>query len=565
MWPFGYHSRYPYTDFHELNADWILEKIRGLEGAMSSFVQNWSNPITVSSYQDFADPKLIYLYVGDEIGYVKNHWYYYDQDTSTWTDGGLYGSAVVDTAFSHTSGNAVKNKTITDFLNPDAQKAYSTLFSVNDAVLYAPTVYTPEMFGAAGDGVTDDSAAIKDCIDTAVSDGATVAMYGNYKVSNPITCDADSNKCNILVYGYIIADAQITLEGIINSNVLIKLKDGGLGNTQNACVNIYAGGYNNITLFANDVNGLAYQIGGSSAAGTMSNFNNVEVYGFTNMQTLRHGDGNNKQWAFGTYTNIYDYKPTEPVQFKKSNDITILHIENLFDDSTHTKNSIEFDDCDLINIESLALGGTAQYLGYMKDSRIHINYLFVNSEDPAGSRVTEGLYITGKSVVHIDFTTAGNCPHAVIVDSLSNEAGANWRPQVYMQNGYVYNPTTDQILDASNANSTRIGCFDQQIAPNKVHANIDSWTGGYIRIGKMVFISMKVVLSAEISESSFQILFDQLPPHATNFATDINLSSSAQMFSAAKLGESSGSLYLPAGQTMTAGTNYITGSYIAMT
>ena len=27
MWPFGYGNKYPYTNFHELNADWILSQL----------------------------------------------------------------------------------------------------------------------------------------------------------------------------------------------------------------------------------------------------------------------------------------------------------------------------------------------------------------------------------------------------------------------------------------------------------------------------------------------------------------------------------------------------------
>lgn len=112
MWPFGFWDKYPDTNFHELNADWILAKIRGLEGAVSSFIKNWSSPKTVSSYQDFTDPKLIYLYTGDEVGYNKNHWYYYED--GEWKDGGLFGSAVIDDSLSDTSVNAVQNKVITE-------------------------------------------------------------------------------------------------------------------------------------------------------------------------------------------------------------------------------------------------------------------------------------------------------------------------------------------------------------------------------------------------------------------------------------------------------------------
>lgn len=54
MWPFGYRNNYPYTDFHELNADWILGKIRGLEEAMKKFVVDTKDTIieTVNKWLD---------------------------------------------------------------------------------------------------------------------------------------------------------------------------------------------------------------------------------------------------------------------------------------------------------------------------------------------------------------------------------------------------------------------------------------------------------------------------------------------------------------------------------
>lgn len=173
MWPFGPRNNYPYTDFHELNTDWILAKIRGLEGAVSSFIKNWSSPKAVSSYQDFTDPKLIYLYTGSEIGYNTNHWYYYEN--GTWNDGGLYGSAEVDEDFSDTSINAVQNKTITKELLP--LKVFNT----------------PKMFGASADGTTDDTdafyAMIQDCesnnIPSFIPDGTykiTDHLFGNIEI-----------------------------------------------------------------------------------------------------------------------------------------------------------------------------------------------------------------------------------------------------------------------------------------------------------------------------------------------------------------------------------------------
>lgn len=54
MWPFGFGNKYPYTNFHELNADWILDKIRGLEHAMKQFITETTETIvdTVNQWLD---------------------------------------------------------------------------------------------------------------------------------------------------------------------------------------------------------------------------------------------------------------------------------------------------------------------------------------------------------------------------------------------------------------------------------------------------------------------------------------------------------------------------------
>ena len=45
MWPFGFGNKYPYTNFHELNADWILDKMRSLEDAMKHFMVDTKDTI----------------------------------------------------------------------------------------------------------------------------------------------------------------------------------------------------------------------------------------------------------------------------------------------------------------------------------------------------------------------------------------------------------------------------------------------------------------------------------------------------------------------------------------
>lgn len=47
-------------------------------------------PVVVTAAEDMTDETVIYLYMGDEEGYNADHWYYYDTENETWTDGGAY-------------------------------------------------------------------------------------------------------------------------------------------------------------------------------------------------------------------------------------------------------------------------------------------------------------------------------------------------------------------------------------------------------------------------------------------------------------------------------------------
>ena len=110
MWPFGFGNKYPYTDFHELNADWILGKIRGLEDAMKKFVVDTTDMI-IESVNKWLDE--------------------HPEATTTVQDGAITESKLQE----------------------------SLLLELKNGYV------TPEMFGAVGDGITDDTQAVQDAFD----------------------------------------------------------------------------------------------------------------------------------------------------------------------------------------------------------------------------------------------------------------------------------------------------------------------------------------------------------------------------------------------------------------
>ncbi|MBQ1285876.1 MAG: hypothetical protein IIY19_05480, partial [Lachnospiraceae bacterium] len=155
MWPFGFNSRYPYTDFHELNADWILAKMHQLENKVLSFSKD-----------------------------IKG--------------------AVYDWMNDHPEASTTVQ---------DHSLTYEKL--VNGTLGFV----TPEMFGAAGDGITDDSTAVSDAIDFAHDNKIPLVLisdsYDAHNVTSTYLCDIEGNG-NTVNFGAhaFLYDQDITLDNV---------------------------------------------------------------------------------------------------------------------------------------------------------------------------------------------------------------------------------------------------------------------------------------------------------------------------------------------------------------
>lgn len=147
-------NKYPYTDFHELNLDWILEEIKKLHEDMDEFEA--LNQITFDGAWDITKQYPAWTIVNDNgAGYISIR---------------PVPAGVVLTNTDYWRGVVDYTATIADLQN--------RVIVLEKARAWV----TPEMYGAIGDGVTDDTAAIQ----KAINAGNTTFKKTTYKVTSPI-------------------------------------------------------------------------------------------------------------------------------------------------------------------------------------------------------------------------------------------------------------------------------------------------------------------------------------------------------------------------------------------
>lgn len=230
------------------------EKIAALQTLVDAITSG--RPIPVDLKSKMVDTSAIYLYTGNETGEQHNYWYYHDG--TSWVPGSEYGGITVDDELSATSENPVQNKVIkanfdevngrlqeqgedilelqnggyiadqqqigakiSAWLNdhPEAtttvQDGSLTEAKFSDALkkLAIKDYLTPEMYGAVGDGITDDTEAIQDCIDDAILNRKILLGTKNYKITSTVTittslnlADVTSDVAYVMFTGRILCD-----------------------------------------------------------------------------------------------------------------------------------------------------------------------------------------------------------------------------------------------------------------------------------------------------------------------------------------------------------------------
>lgn len=152
LWPF---NKYPGTDYETFNWEWILHTVKTYTQKVDDFIEyitgTWNdfrNDIT-DTWNDFKD------WTTGEIDQMHDDFAEYVNVT----EGALNTGAIAD-------GAITKPKINNDFLE-EIENGY----------------ITPEMFGAVGDGVTDDTSAFRDMADSNI---ATVLLRNKYLITTRV-------------------------------------------------------------------------------------------------------------------------------------------------------------------------------------------------------------------------------------------------------------------------------------------------------------------------------------------------------------------------------------------
>lgn len=231
----------------------------------------YGSPLTAAEADDMVEQNRVYVYVGNETGYTNGHWYYYNG--TEWADGGVYNGTGINTDTTLTQvGMAADAKAVGDLFTRPVEEAVSdwldahpeatttvqdgslteAKFSDSLKLKAIKDYVTPEMFGAKGDGVTDDTTAIQ----RAVNSGKDVFLsQGTY-----------------LIGGTVVIQNDVVLFGCGFNSVL---KITGKITTDNAKHNI---NLHDFTVFASKSNGNAVEIIATNNALADNTLNITGVY-----------------------------------------------------------------------------------------------------------------------------------------------------------------------------------------------------------------------------------------------------------------------------------------------
>lgn len=161
----------------------------------------YGSPLVAQIADEMVEQNRVYVYTGSETGYTAGHWYYYDG--TTWVSGGVYNGTGINTDTTLTqAGMAADAKATGDEISQikedllDLEQEGYPMASIQEAVNawadeheteVVNNYVTPQMYGAVGDGISDDTTALQSTINS----GKPIFIPdGTYVVSQPLICQS---------------------------------------------------------------------------------------------------------------------------------------------------------------------------------------------------------------------------------------------------------------------------------------------------------------------------------------------------------------------------------------
>lgn len=236
----------------------------------------FSSPLTAATVAEMTDETKVYVYTGSETGYTAGNWYYYDGED--WVSGGVYNAVAVNTdktllvadkaADGKAAGDAIRSvqsgltteiaraeaeeariealftqpveEAVDNWLNehPEATTTVQDLSLTEVKFTEALTLKTlkdyaiPEMYGAVGDGTTDDTVAVQAALNAST---CTLLLNKTYYITQPLSIPAYhtlaglSDNSSILKFATNINGLELEGRGINVKNVRITTTSGSTG------------------------------------------------------------------------------------------------------------------------------------------------------------------------------------------------------------------------------------------------------------------------------------------------------------------------------------------------
>lgn len=182
--------KWPYTNIHELNLDWILEQLKEFASELESF------QVYLPKFSEHNESLW-------DIGYA------YTPNTMVVYDGAVYIAKTNVPAGKEINDSNYWVK-ITD-INPD----YGQIEEHIEELLLSDRFIFPENFGAVGDGVTDDTEAIQKMLDSLLLpiNERKIGAFGGkaYKITDTLRYRIEANRPLYLFGSTIITDENITM------------------------------------------------------------------------------------------------------------------------------------------------------------------------------------------------------------------------------------------------------------------------------------------------------------------------------------------------------------------